>query len=362
MMFLIYLNGWDIQKQRSRSIAGVSVKSKEGRLPMKRILILLMVGVLMTCVRPGWADQKAEEILKGIVKIRALIPKDARTAETLGTEREGHGVLIDSKGHILTIGYLISEAETIELTGPDDKKMGATFVGYDYSTGFGLVRANGPIGAEPMKIGESAKIREGEPVLVAGYGGPESVQVARVISRREFAGYWEYALDDAIFTAPAYASFGGAALIDKDGQLVGIGSLFTQVVLQGIGAIPSNMFVPIDLLKPILNDLMTLGHSREPPKPWLGINSEESHDRIFITKVTVGGPAEKAGLQPDDLVLAVDGKQVKGLADFYRKIWAVGQAGVDVTLSVLRGAQIQEVTVHSGDRYQFLNLKRQKVL
>jgi S1-C subfamily serine protease len=156
---------------------------------------------------------------------------------------------------------------------------------------------------------------------VAGYGGPDAVQVARVISRREFAGYWEYALDDAIFTAPAYASFGGAALIDKDGQLVGIGSLFTQVVLQGIGAIPSNMFVPIDLLKPILNDLMTLGHSREPPKPWLGINSEESHGRIFITKVTVGGPAEKGRLQPDDLVLAVNGKPVKGLGDFYRKIW-----------------------------------------
>jgi S1-C subfamily serine protease len=335
---------------------------EEGRLPMKRIFILLMVGALVTCVRPGWADQKAEEILKGIVKIRAIIPKDARTAETLGTEREGHGVLIDSKGHVLTIGYLISEAETIELTGPDDKKIGATFVGYDYSTGFGLVRANGPIGAEPMKIGESAKIREGEPVLVAGYGGPDAVQVARVISRREFAGYWEYALDDAIFTAPAYASFGGAALIDKDGQLVGIGSLFTQVVLQGIGVIPSNMFVPIDLLKPILNDLMTLGRSREPSKPWLGINSEESHGRIFITKVTAGGPAEKAGLQPDDMVLAVNGKSVRGLGDFYRKVWGVGQAGVDVTLSVLRGVQIQDIKVHSGDRYQFLNLKPQKVL
>ena len=329
---------------------------------MKRILILLMVGVLMTSARPGWADQTAEEILKGIVKIRALIPKDARTAETLGTEREGHGVLIDSKGHILTIGYLVAEAETIELTGPDDRKIGATFVGYDYSTGFGLVRANGPIEAIPMKFGESAKIREGEPVLVAGYGGSDAVQVARVISRKEFAGYWEYLIDDAIFTAPVYANFGGAALIDKDGQLVGIGSLFTQIVLQGIGTIPSNMFVPIDLLKPILNDMMTLGRSREPPKPWLGMNSEESHGRIFITKVTVGGPAEKAGLQPDDLVLAVNGKPVKGLADLYRKIWAVGKAGVDVTLSVLRGAQIQDMTVHSGDRYQFLNLKPQKVL
>ncbi len=329
---------------------------------MKRILILLVVGLLTVCTRPGWADQTAEEILKSVVKIRAIIPKDARTAETLGTEREGHGVLIDDRGYILTIGYLVSEAETIELTGPDDKKVGATFVGYDQSSGFGLVRAESSIGAVPMKIGDSSKVKEGEPVLVAGYGGKDAVQVARVISRREFAGYWEYLIDDAIFTAPVYANFGGAALIDKEGQLVGIGSLFTQVVLQGIGALSSNMFVPIDLLKPILNDLITLGHSREAPKPWLGINSEESHGRIFITKLTAGGPAEEAGLQVDDLVLAVDGKPVKGLADFYRKVWAVGKAGVDVPLSILRGTRVQDVKVHSGDRYQFLNLRRQKVL
>ena len=190
----------------------------------------------------------------------------------------------------------------------------------------------------------------------------EAAQGGRVISRQEFTGYWEYLLDEAIFTAPVYASFGGAALIDKEGHLVGVGSLFTQIVLQGIGTLPSNMFVPIDLLKPILNDLIALGRSREAPKPWLGINSEESHGRIFITKLTSGGPAEKAGLQVDDLILAVDGKPVKGLADFYRKIWSVGKAGADVTLGVLRGAQIQNVSVHSGDRYQFLNLRRQKVL
>ena len=329
---------------------------------MKKMLILLVVGLLGVCTRPGWADQTAEEILKSVVKIHAIIPKDARTADTLGTEREGHGVLIDSRGHILTIGYLVNEAETIELTGPDDKKVGATFVGYDHATGFGLLRAESPIGAIPMKIGESSKIKEGEPVLVAGFGGKDAVQVARVISRKEFAGYWEYLLDDAIFTAPAYANFGGAALIDKEGQLVGIGSLFTQIVLQGIGTLPSNMFVPIDLLKPILNDLITLGRSHEAPKPWLGINSEESHGRIFITRLTAGGPAEEAGLQVDDLILAVDGKPFRSLADFYRRVWAVGRAGVDVPLSVLRGAQVQEVKVHSGDRYQFLNLKRQKVL
>lgn len=329
---------------------------------MKKAYLWMILGLFMTFVVPAYADQTAEEILKSIVKVHAVIPKDARTAGTLGTEREGHGVLIDSKGHILTIGYLITEAETIEVTGPDDKTVKATLVGYDYNTGFGLLGVDKPLNVEPIKLGESSKLKEGEPVLVAGYGGSDSVQVARVIARKEFAGYWEYLLEDAIFTAPPYANFGGAALMDREGKLVGIGSLFTQVIIQGLGSMPSNMFVPIDLLKPILTDLITTGRSREAPRPWLGINSEESHGHIFITQVTSGGPAERAGLQPDDLVLAVNGKAVSGLADFYRKIWSTGRAGVDVTLGLLRGMQIRDITVHSADRYQFLQLRPQKVL
>ena len=327
-----------------------------------RVFPAIAIALSIALAVPSYADQTAEEILKGIVKVRSVIPKDARTASTLGTEREGHGVLIDSKGHILTIGYLIVEAETIEVTGPDGKAINATFVGYDHSTGFGLVRAEKPLGAEPITLGESAKTKEGDPVLVAGYGGADSVQLARVIARKEFAGYWEYLLEEAIFTAPPYANFGGAALIDRDGQLVGIGSLFTQVVIRGVGSIPANMFVPVDLLKPILADLITLGRSREAPRPWLGVNAEESHGHVFVTQVTSGGPAEGAGLQTDDLILKVGGKGVSGLADFYRKVWGLGKAGVDVPITVLRGADIREIKVHSADRHQFLLLKPKRVL
>jgi S1-C subfamily serine protease len=215
---------------------------------------------------------------------------------------------------------------------------------------------------EPVKLGESSKLKAGDPALVAGHGGADAVQGVGVISRKEFAGYWEYLLDDAIFTTPAYEKFGGAALIGRDGRLLGIGSLFTQLVVPAFGSIPCNVFVPIDLLPPILDDLIATGRSRKPSTPWLGINSEEARGRIFITRVTSEGPAEKAGLQPDDMVLTVNGKEVNGLADFYRKIWGTGNAGVDIPLTILRGTRIRDITVHSADRHQFLTIRSKKVL
>jgi len=329
---------------------------------MKRISVLIPVLFFIALVLPVSAAQAPEEILKAVVKIRAVIPNDAFTAGTLGTEREGNGVVIDSKGHILTIGYLIIEAETIEVFGPEGKPIPATFVGYDHQTGFGILRAEKPLAVEPMKLGESSKVEEGEPVLVAGHGGSEALQAGRVLSRKEFAGYWEYLLENAIYTIPAYRNYGGAALIDRDGKLLGIGSLYTQLLIQGLGSVPCNIFVPIDLLKPIQKDLIEKGRPLKAPQPWLGINAEEAHGRVFITKVTAGGPAEKAGLQPGDLVLSVKGKAVKDLADLYRKVWALGDSGVDVPLSVLKGVQIREITIHSADRHQFLKLKPKKMI
>ena len=328
---------------------------------MRKNCLLIAMAALIAFSVPVYANQSAEEILKAIVKIRSIVPKDAHTASTLGTEREGNGAVIDSKGYILTIGYLIVEAETIEVVGPEGKPVSATFVGYDHNTGFGLLKTEKPLDVVPLKLGQSSAVKAGDPVLVAGYGGLDSVIPARVISRNEFVGYWEYLLEDAIFTAPAYSNFGGAALINPDGQLLGIGSLFTQAIIPGLGSISSNVFVPIDPLHPILSDLKAEGRSPKAPRPWLGINVEEAHGRIFITKVISGSPAERAGIQSEDLLLTVSGKAVSGLADFYRKVWALGNAGIDIPLSLLRGAQIHDITVRSIDRHQFLILKPKKI-
>jgi S1-C subfamily serine protease len=330
-------------------------------MAMKRACLVVTLAVSMLISLPAYAEQTPEEILKAIVKVRSIIPEDAHTARALGTEREGYGVLIDARGYILTISYLILEAEAIEVVGPEGKTFNATFAGYDPDTGFGLLRTEKPLSAEPMKLGESSKVKEGDAVLVAGYGGKESAMGARVISRTQMVGSWEYLLEKAIFTSPPYPNFGGAALIGRDARLLGIGSLLTQITLQGVGTIPCNMFVPIDLLSPILSDLMTLGRSSKAPRPWLGISAEDDHGRVFINRVTSGGPAERAGLQPGDFVLKVGGKAVDGLPDFYRKVWGLGQAGVEVPLGILRGTQILDITVRSADRYQFFLLKPKKL-
>lgn len=319
-------------------------------------------GILAACFAvlysiSAYADHDVEHTLQSIVKVRSSVPDSARTARSLGTEREGSGIVIDAKGHILTIGYLILEAESIEILGPDGNPVPAAFVGYDHKTGFGLVQAKGSFNASPLKLGQSSEINEGDPILVASYGGSESVQGARVVSRRDFAGYWEYLLEDALFVAPPHANFGGAALIGRDGQLLGIGSIFTQVVLPGFGAVPCNMFVPIDRLKPILTDLITAGRSHDPPQPWLGLHADEAHGRVFVIRVTSGGPAEQAGLRPGDIILTVNLNAVNGLADFYRKVWALGSAGVDVPLSILQGTRMRDIKVRSADRYESFRLK-----
>ena len=317
--------------------------------------VVLVVGVTLWC--PAYAAQHPEALLKAIVNIRATIPDTARTARALGTEREGSGVVIDVQGHILTIGYLVLEAERIEIVGPDDQVVRAALVGYDHRSGFGLVRVDPPLGVQPIKLGQSAAVTVGDPVLVASHGGSESVQGARVVARQEFAGYWEYLLEEAIFTTPPATDFGGAALLDRTGQLVGIGSLLTHVVLPGVGTVPGNMFVPIDLLTPILSDFIATGRAATPPQPWLGLQAEESHGRLFVLRLASGGPAVRAGVQPGDIILTVAQQAVAGLADFYRKVWALGEAGVDVTLSILRGTSVRQVTIHSADRYQYLIMR-----
>ncbi len=322
---------------------------------MKRKFWAICLTVLFSAT--AYAEDDAENTLQAIIKIRSTIPDNAYTARSLGTEREGNGIVIDSSGHILTIGYLIVEAETIEVYPLEGNPVKATFVGYDHKTGFGILRAKDPLRITPMKLGQSSEVSEGDPILIASHGGSDSVQGARVVARKEFAGYWEYLLEDAIYVAPPHPNYGGAALIGRDGQLLGIGSIFTQILVPEYGAVPCNMFVPIDRLKPILTDLISTGRPHDPPQPWLGLHVDESHGRVFVIRVSPKGPAEQAGLQSGDIILTVNQSAVEGLADFYRKVWALGRAGVGVPLGILKGTSIRDIKVRSGDRDEYLRAK-----
>jgi len=289
-----------------------------------------------------------------VVRIHAIAVPDARSRSTLGAEREGTGIVIDSSGLILTIGYLVQEVESIEIAAADGHPLPASVIAYDFSTGFGLVRSIKAPPIRPITFGDSAKIGDSEPVLIVGFDG---VAPAYVVSRRPFAGYWEYLLDEAIFTAPATVNWQGAALINKEGKLIGVGALVVGDALGASAHVPGNMFVPIDLLKPILGDLIAHGKSSARPRPWIGINTQDLQGKLIVTRVSPESPAEKAGIATGDIIVGIRGEPVQGQADFYRKIWSSGEAGAEVMLDVLKGVEVKKLGVKSMDREQYLRPK-----
>jgi len=291
------------------------------------------------------------------VLLRAEIPEDAFTAPLLGTERAGNGIVIRDDGLVLTIGYLITEAETIWLTTNRGAVVQGHIVAYDQATGFGLVFPLGSLGVKPLARGSAASVAAGAEVIVIGHGGRAHSLKAKIVAKREFAGYWEYVLDEAIFTAPAHPQWGGAALVDEEGRLIGVGSLLVQESVGG-KTVDGNMFVPVDLLQPILDDMLNTGRAARAPRPWLGLYATEMDGHLVVGGLAPLGPAEKAGLKLGDLILDVGGEPVTGLAQLFRKIWAAGPAGSEVVLSVSRRGATLSTPIRSADRSDFLKKPR----
>jgi S1-C subfamily serine protease len=313
--------------------------------------------------KPEDYDYELDDVLDAVVGIRALVPSDAFTAEILGTERVGHGALIRGDGLVLTIGYLITEAETIWISLSGGRTVPGHVLGYDQETGFGLVQALAHLDEPTLQLGRSSDAEVGMRVVVAGSGGRSRSVAARIIAKQEYAGYWEYLLEEAIYTAPAHPFWGGTALIGVDGELLGIGSLQIQAVnAESDRPLPhrqrqsddANMIVPIDLLKPILDDLATIGRPNRPARPWLGVYATEIDGSVALLGAAGNGPAHEAGLREGDIVLAVAGAPVSSLAGLFRRIWALGEAGVAVPLTINREGRTFEVTVRSADRRRLL--------
>jgi S1-C subfamily serine protease len=302
---------------------------------------------------PGKRPEVTVDALS-VVKIRTKAIADARTSRSLGSSREGTGVVIDSEGLVLTIGYLVLEAESVELSTADGRKFPARVIGYDNSSGFGLLRALRPLPIKPVRFGQSSRISERELVLIVGFDG---VAPAYVVSRRPFVGYWEYKLEEAIYTAPATVNWSGAALLSREGRLLGIGSLVVGDAAGAQSRVAGNMFVPIDLLKPMLGALIADGKAPGAARPWIGVNTQELHGNVIVTRVSPEGPADQASVRKGDVIVSVGGQAIKGQSDFYSQLWGAGEAGVEIALGVLRGGQVEKVTVKSADRSSYLKAR-----
>ena len=342
---------------------GLGVTPQSLRPALRRWLCWVLPGLLYWIVpahaaAPPEGSRTAEVPLtryaQSVVKIEATILAGGRSVATLGRIREGSGVLIDPQT-VVTIGYLIMEAERVQIQTASGRAVPATVVGYDHATGLGVLRALLPLGGRPLPLGDSDQIHESHSVLTIGQGETEATPLI-VVSRKPFAGSWEYLLEQPIYTFPPVNNWSGSALISAQGDLIGIGSLIVEDATGGRSGVPGNLFVPVNLLKPILADLQTRGRSSRPAQPWLGLTTETIRGSLTVVRVAGGGPAELAGVEAGDIVVGVggDNEQIKDQADFYRRIWKSGPAGTRVALRILHGGSLREVLVESVDRHDFL--------
>ncbi len=303
------------------------------------------------------AEPDAEKLFKAIVKVEVRAVPEARSAATLGKEREGTGIVIGEDNLIVTIGYLIVEADEVTVVDRRGRTLPAQVVGYDHATGLGLLRSMVPLDATPVALGDPARLARRESVLVVNHQGPDDVTLAHVVSRRQFTANWEYMLDQAIFTTPPAMNWSGAALVDKDLRLLGVGSLIVRNAGDEDDRGPGNMFVPVDTLKPILADLVKTGRRAGPARPWLGVAADEVQGRLVVSRVSVDGPADAAGLEAGDIILAVRGEPVRTQAEFYRKVWGGGAAGSQVPLRILQGVEVKDLQLRSIDRVDYFRPK-----
>ena len=310
--------------------------------------------LLLLFANNSYADltkEKIEQFYESIVSVRSIVPSEARTAASLGVEREGNGVAIDEK-HILTIGYIVIESESIEIGLPDGRRLPAKLVGYDHTTGFGIIKSIVPLKMPSLKLGDSDNIDSEQDLLILPSPNRGAGSIVRSVSRRPFTGWWEYFVENPIYTTPSNGLWAGAPILNNNGEILGIGSLFVSESVPGVPS-PGNMSVPINILKPILEDLISSGRRRSIIQPYLGISSDDSNDRIIVTRVSDGGPAFEAGIRPQDVIMTINGSQVSNLESFYQEIWKSGEAGVTIKLTVLRKGEIMNFNVKTVDRMDY---------
>jgi S1-C subfamily serine protease len=329
------------------------------RWALALLLPLLCAGAFAAAdLKPDDEAQQSKALGRAsdaVVGVRTIAVSGARSNETLGPARQGSGVVIGPDDLVLTIGYLVVEADQVQLLLDDGRELPARVVAYDPATGFGLVQSLAPTRLEPVPLGDAAHLQPDEPLMVVSGGDDGGISLARLVSQRPFSGYWEYHIDSALFTAPARMDHSGAALFNAHGELLGIGALLVHNALgEEAPRMPGNMFVPVDLLKPILQELRARGISAQSRRAWIGVNCVELNGAVRVVRVNGDSPAEHAGLQPGDRIVRIDGRDVGDLTSLWKQLWSGGQPERTVTLDIQRGSEAKQLTLKSIDRMSTL--------
>jgi S1-C subfamily serine protease len=301
--------------------------------------------------------QMVERVMQSVVAIQARTDDDASTARTLGQRRQGSGVVI-GPDLVLTIGYLLIEAQSVDLIDRQGRRVPAQVKAVDTVSGFGLVRSLVPLRLEPVPLGDSDVVKAPAKVLTLGQGEVELTEL-QVVSRKPFAGNWEYLLETPLMTLPAVNNWSGAGLFDEAGQLIGLGSLLVPDVFGDSKPMPGNLYVPLNELKPQLVELLRNGKRTGPAQSWLGISSQAVRGGgLMVQRVTPESPASQAGIQAGDVLVALQGRAIDNLPDFYRQLWTSGPAGSTLEITVKRLGQERKIRITTGDRALSLKAPR----
>jgi S1-C subfamily serine protease len=296
-----------------------------------------------------------QHVAPAVVGIHVEVPSDRPSAATLGAERWGSGVLFDATGYALTVSYVLIDAARVDVVLRDGRKVEGKVAGLDLESGLGVIKLEGPGPWPAASLGDSTRMAVGDITGTVGMDedGALIATPGTVKSIRAFAASWEYMLDRALFVAPYNSAFGGAALVDQTGAVVGITSLRLGE------ATYMNLAIPIEQFLGDREELIAKGRvESRKPRPWLGLYTRETDDGLVVAGVSPIGPARSAGFRPGDRIVRVNGEEVSGQADFYRRLWR-GSAGQEVQLVVMRATRLEAITVRSVDRYRLFKPKDQ---
>ena len=294
----------------------------------------------------------ARSLLAVTAHVNARIPQSHSSAEILGTERMGSAVVVDPRGLVLTVNYVVMGARRLRITLSDGRRASAEIAAQDFESGLALLRVQAD--ALPVApLGSSETLDRGAPVFAIGSVGPRERRVASgiVTDLGPFDAYCEYLLDRGIVSTATNPGFGGGPLFDMRGSVVGIVSLN----LNEIGR--QSLAIPIECYTEHRAEFLRFGRVvSRPRRAWIGVFPHPVQEGLVVAGLVPKGPGDRGGLREGDVILRVDDEEVETRPALYAALWR-HRPGERVVLDVVRENRLHRVEVIGEDRAEFYGLE-----